>query len=324
MENIPEYSVAIRTLGTAGDKYRKMLESLNQQTWRPKEIFVYIADGYPIPKESMGIEKYIYVKKGMVAQRALQYKEITSEYILFLDDDVFLPYDASQKMLEYLTEYEAEIISPDVFHNAERSIINQIIMSIPGRMLAHKNQTWGYKVMRNSGYSYNTLITKPIYKSQTNAGPCFMCSKNTFLKTHFEDEIWLDKVPYPIGEDQAMFYKMYLNGYKQLTWYNSGVIHLDAGTTMQNLDKTKKLVFADFRFKTIFWHRFIYLPDKSSLSRLWSIICIGYTFVFSLLVSLIKLNFTILKIKINAIKDGVSFIRSAEYKQIPRIIDHTK
>lgn len=323
MENIPEYSVAIRTLGTAGDKYRKMLESLDRQTWRPKEIFVYIADGYPIP-ETTGIEKYIYVKKGMVAQRALQYKEITSEYILFLDDDVFLPNDAAQKMLEHLAAYNAEIISPDVFHNADRAKIDQIAMSISGRMFAHKNQKWGYKVMRNSGYSYNTHINKHIYDSQTNAGPCFMCSKNTFLETHFEDELWLDRVPYPIGEDQAMFYKMYLAGFKQLTWYNSGVIHLDAGTTMQNLDKTKKLVSADFRFKTIFWHRFIYLPDKSSLSRLWSIICIGYTFAFSLLVSLIKMNFTILNIKINAIKDGISFVRSAEYKQIPRIVDHTK
>ena len=66
-----QYTAIIRTLGTAGEKYQKLLNSLMAQTVRPKDIIVYIAEGYPIPKETVGIERYVFVKKGMVAQRAL-------------------------------------------------------------------------------------------------------------------------------------------------------------------------------------------------------------------------------------------------------------
>ena len=52
-----EYSVAIRTLGKAGDKYRRLLESINAQSCKPAKIVVYIADGYEIPTESIGIEQ---------------------------------------------------------------------------------------------------------------------------------------------------------------------------------------------------------------------------------------------------------------------------
>ena len=74
--SIMEYIVVIRTLGTAGDKYQQLLDSLNKQTIQPSKILVYIAEGYSIPKETIGKEQYIYVKKGMVAQRALPYDEV--------------------------------------------------------------------------------------------------------------------------------------------------------------------------------------------------------------------------------------------------------
>ena len=92
------YTAVIRTLGKAGDKYQRLLDSLCAQTLRPEKILVYIADGYPLPKESCGQEEYIYVRKGMVAQRALQYKEVDTEYILFLDDDLYLPYDLAENL----------------------------------------------------------------------------------------------------------------------------------------------------------------------------------------------------------------------------------
>ena len=85
MKEFMEYTAVIRTLGTAGKKYQILLDSLVAQTIKPKDIIVYIAEGYPKPKETVGFEKYIYVKKGMVAQRALQYEEVTTEYILFLE-----------------------------------------------------------------------------------------------------------------------------------------------------------------------------------------------------------------------------------------------
>ena len=314
-----QYTAVIRTLGTAGEKYQTLLNSLVAQTIRPSAILVYLAEGYPIPKETVGIEQYIYVKKGMVAQRTLLYDEVETEYILFLDDDLLLPEDSVEQMFRLLKGHNADVISPDIFPNAQRSLLGKVMMTLSGRMLARSNDdVWGYKVMRNAGYSYNATPQKEVYWSETNAGAAFLCKKAEFLRIHFEDELWLDRQPYALGEDQVMYYKMFLNGLKILTWYNHGLVHLDAGGN-HTPEKMQRTIFSDFHFKTVFWHRFIFLPEKSVLLKIWDCVCIGYALLFTLLISLVKCEFSILKLKWAAISDGVHFIQSKEYKQLPRI-----
>lgn len=323
MAEYPEYSVAIRTLGTAGEKFQTLLNSIDTQSIQPQKIVVYIAEGYNIPQETIGKECYVFVKKGMVAQRALRYDEIETEYILFLDDDLYLPPDTVKEMFDILEKYNADVISPDIYPNSERNFLGQVTMALSGRMLARRDDSkWGYKVMRTAGYSYNKNPQKTAYLSQTNAGACFLCTKDNFLKIRFEEEKWMDKVKYALGDDQTMYFKMYKYGLKQLTWYNNGLIHLDGGGASRNTDKERAIIYSDFRFKTIFWHRFIYLPDKSLLSRLWSIACISYALIFTLMVSLLKLNFKLARIKSNAIHDGIKYIKSQEYKSIPLINQH--
>lgn len=256
----------------------------------------------------------------MVAQRALSYDEVGTEFILFLDDDVYLPETAVEQLYRYLIDYDANIISPDVFPNAERSFLGKCQMMLSGRMIPRKDDDkWGYKVMRNSGYSYNNHPKPGVYLSQTNAGPCFFCRKTDFLKIHFEDERWMDNLKYAQGDDQVMFYKMYLSGLKQLTWFGSGIKHLDAGSTMMSEEKEKMLIYSDLRFKTIFWHRFIYKPDKNFFSKVLSLISIGYALGFTLFISALKCNFDILKLKYKAIKEACQFINSKEYKNLPLI-----
>ena len=322
MNNEINYTVAIRTLGRAGDKYQQLLNSLSKQTICPSAINVYIAEGYPIPKETIQIERYIYVKKGMVAQRALSFDEIGTEYILFLDDDVYLPQDGVEKLFSALLSEKADVISPDVFPNAERSFWGRVLMTASGRMVARKDDgEWAYKVMNNAGYSYNLKPSKDVYLSQTNAGPCFLCKKRDMLSIHFEDELWLDNMPYAMGEDEVMFYKMYMNGLKILTLFNSGIIHLDAGSTLNSYEVEKTRIYCDFRFKTIFWHRFIYSPEKNSFKKFMSVISIVYTFLFSFLISFLKCRFSIIKIKIIAVQNARKFINSSQYRSLPSITD---
>lgn len=314
-----EYTAVIRTLGKAGEKYQTLLNSLVSQTIPPKEIIVYIAEGYPIPAETVGRERYVYVKKGMVAQRALRYDEVDTEFMLCLDDDLFLPADFVQTMYDELRENDGNVISPDIFPNHERGWGQEILMLLSGRMMARRfPDSWGYKVLRTGGYSYRKNINKKVYPSQTNAGACFFCRKEDFLKVSFEDEMWLDSNRYPIGEDQVMYYKMFLSGLKVLTSYNSGIKHLDAGGNMTK-EKEKMLIYSDFRFKTIFWHRFIFRPEKNLLLKAWDCICICYAFTFAFMVSLLKLRFDILAIKYNSIWDAAHFLRSDEYKRLPTI-----
>ena len=218
-----------------------------------------------------------------------------------------------------LIEKNADVISPDVFDNASRPKFAGLMMTMSGRMRPRKDDgVWGYKVMRTAGYSYNSNPVKPTYLSQTNAGPCFFCSKSAFLRTRFEEELWLDDCQYPLGEDQVMFYKMHLSGMRVLTSYNSGIKHLDAGDN-RSKEKEKMLIYSDFRFKTIFWHRFIFLPERNFLLKVWDCICIGYAFAFTFIVSLLKFRFGILKLKISAVCNGIRFIHGAEYKKLQLI-----
>ena len=275
-----EYTVAIRTLGKAKEKYQCLLDSLVNQTIKPSRILVYIAEGYAIPKETIGWEEYIYVKKGMVAQRALDYREVETEYILFLDDDVYLPPDGVEYLFNAMKQYDGDVISPDVFNNAGRSTKQEIPLILSGRIsVRYKDNTWGYKVMRNGGYSYNKH-PHPIMKSQTNAGSCFLCKKNDFEKIRFQEELWLDDMPYALGEDQTMFYKMFLSGLNVLTSYDSGIKHLDAGTTIKNAEKEKVLAFCDCRFKLIFWKRFLF-DNVTRANKVVNLICFVYTMIIN-------------------------------------------
>ena len=319
MKSKMKYTAVIRTLGTAGEKYQQLLNSLQQQSIQPNDIIVYIAEGYPLPKETIGKERYVYVKKGMVTQRALRYDEVQTEYMLFLDDDVFLPPTAVELLYRELQEMCGDVISPDVFPNSRRPLVSELLMMLSGRMRARRgDEKWGYMVMRNAGYSYNKN-PKGVLQSQTNAGPCFLCKKKDFLKIKFQEELWLDKQKYPLGEDQVMFYKMHKKGLRVLTSYDSGILHLDAGSSRISEERGKRIIFSDFRFKTIFWHRFIYRCEASFLLKIWDVICISYTFLFTLLISLIKGQFDIFKLKKDAIYEGVSFINSAEYKSLPTV-----
>ncbi len=302
-----KYTAVIRTLGTAGAKYQTLLDSLINQTIRPEEIIVYIAEGYPVPKETVGFERYVYVKKGMVAQRALQYDEVKTEYILFLDDDVFLPSDAVTKLFEQLSSHNGDVISPDVFPNAERPLKQEIMMTLSGRVKARRHdKRWGYKVMRNAGYSYNKFPA-PVMLSQTNAGPCFLCRKSDFLNLHFEKESWLDDMPYALGEDQVMFYKMHLNGLKVMTSYNSGIVHLDAGTATKNKEKEQILAYCDCRFKMIFWRKFIFKGDNL-FNKMLDMVCFGYTISINLLLSVIRFDRKILGRKFAGYCSGFKYI----------------
>ena len=138
-----------------------------------------------------------------------------------------------------------------------------------------------------------------------------MCKKETFLDIHFEDELWMDMLGYPVGEDQVMYYKMHLSNLKQLTSYHTGIIHLDAGDN-RNPQKEKMLLYADLRFKILFWYRFLYSQEKNFLLKMWNVLCLTYLLSFALIISLVKCKWNIIKVKWQAVRDARSLIKSGE------------
>ena len=308
------YTVVIRTLGTAGEYYQRTLDSLLKQTIQPEAVIIYIAEGFSIPKETIGIERYVYVKKGMVAQRALPYNEVNTEYMLFLDDDVYLPPTGVETLYNEMIEHNAQVISPCTFSNHKVSWKSKIVQSLMGKEVTRLfGNKWAYKVLRTGGFSYNNNPVKPVYESTTNAGPCFFCKKSDFLKIHFEEDLWLDGAPYALPEDQVMHYKMHLCGLKILTSFDSGIIHLDAGSTMQSSnDKILKVIYSEYRNKIIFWYKYIYKHETNIFLKLWCKVCLGYMLIVQYSLSILKLlkgKKDEVKSFRKGVKDGMEYIK---------------
>ena len=182
------YSVAIRTLGLSGDKFQKELDSLDRQSIRPEKIIVYLAEGYDAPKETIGWEQIVRVKKGMVAQRALPYNEIETPYILMLDDDVYIPEDGVEKLAKGLLENGGDCIAADTYPNHKMSIAGKIKAFISNWACPMQSEKWAIKIQRTGSFFYNNHPAKDVYLAQSAAGPCSLWRKDAFIGIRFEDD----------------------------------------------------------------------------------------------------------------------------------------
>lgn len=315
------YCVAIRTLGTAGDKYLTTLRSLQAQTIQPKKILIYIAEGYSIPKETIGIEQYIYVKKGMVAQRALPYKEVDTEYILCLDDDLSFPPDMVENLYRSLNEFNADCISPNTFSNHNASFNRKITMALGAFVFPMKTNKWAFRIRKCGAYSYNNHPVKDAYLSQSAAFNCFLCKLSVYRAIHYEDELWLDQFKYALGDDQLFFYKLYINGYKLLVHYNTGIVHLSAQSGHSKNIREKQINSGMIDF--LIWHRTCYLLYKKQGIKECSfcIMAYGMKVVTKLLYSFMSGIFKFQLYRpvgfIRGILKGFSFVKTKEYEMIP-------
>lgn len=320
-----DYCVAIRTLGTAGVKFQQELNSLLKQTIKPKRILVYIAEGYPLPKETIGIEQYIRCPKGMVAQRALPFVEVDTPLCFFIDDDVFLAPDSAEKMIRCLDEMDGDCIAADTFKNQDMSIMSKIAAIITSWAVPRLNDNWAFKIGYTGTFSYNAHPQKDAYLSQNAAGPCSLWKMDSFRKIHFEDEKWMDKNGFAYGDELLYFHKLYRNGGKLLVHYNSGVVHLDAQSARSNYKSNfHRFHVRSFKWFCIWWRtqydaNDIHIFRKFFASFLFIFRCI-WEFVLHSSYSLLHLSFKPLIYWIKGIKDGWFYVHSFEYKSIPNFI----
>lgn len=252
------YSIAIRTLGKGGEKYKRELESIQQQTIPPEKVVVYIAQGYALPDFRIDREEYVYVPKGMVAQRALDYQEIDSPFILLLDDDVWLPADGVETLIREMQSNDADVIAADVFkpqNNNWKGIIRDYLSSM---FYPHTSKKWAFKVLRNASCSYNRCPERRAYYSQTAAGPASLWKKSVLLGIHYKDELWLDQLGFAWGDDQIMFYKVFCNGYKLMVSYDSCIEHLDAKSASTGYNKSSERLYKRAMAQYLVWYRSCY------------------------------------------------------------------
>ena len=319
------YSVAIRTLGTNGEVLKRELESIVGQTAQPEKVIIYIAEGYARQGFQIGNEEYVWVKKGMVAQRALEYREIESDVILMLDDDVELAPDSAERMLRAMEENAADCVAADTFRNQEMTWKGKMVAFISNWVYARRDDGWAFKQNRDGAFSFNGRPRKAFCLTETFAGPCWMVKKSVLRAAHLEDELWLDRMGFSYGDDAVESYKLFLNGYKSGVLYDSGVKNLDAKTSSGVYHQTDKKFYTRSFGMFATWWRMIYTSrDKQWLSASLFGLKAWWQLNLHILLGIVKLNVKIPYTFIKGLKDGWNYVHSDEYKAIPPYIIHKK
>ena len=116
---------------------------------------------------------------------------------------MYLPENFVQKASDFIKENDVDLISANVFPNHEASLKGKIVAAMQS-VFPMRSSYWGFKVTRCGRYLYNNNPKADFLYSQTGSGNCILCRKRTFIESHFEDEIWMDKFGYALGDDQLM------------------------------------------------------------------------------------------------------------------------
>lgn len=319
------YSVAIRTLGTSGDKFVRELRSIYNQTILPDKVVVYIAEGYSRPSVQIGNEEYVWVKKGMVSQRALEYKEIESDVILMLDDDVELALNSAERMLLSMEKNGADCVASDTFKNQEMTLREKLLAFLSNWVYARRDDGWAFKQNRDGSFSFNGNPQNSFCLTETFAGPCWMVKKSVLRAVHLEDELWLDRMGFSYGDDAVESYKFFQNGYKCGVLYDSGVKNLDAKTSSGAYHEGERKFYTRAYGMLATWWRMIFTSrDKRWLSAMMFGLKTWWQFNLHILLGVVKLNFKIPYNYIKGLKDGWNFVHSDEYKAIPLFNGYNK
>ena len=318
----PSYSIAIRTLGAAGEKFRKELESICAQTVQPERIVVYIAEGFAQPEFTIGKEEYVWVKKGMVAQRALRYEEIPSDCILMLDDDVELAPDSAEKMLKALADNNADCVGADVFQNHKMPLKTKVFAALTNLVFPHRSQKWAFKIHRNGSFSYNACPKNDFYWSQSCGGPAMLWRKDALLKTRLKDEKWLDKLGFAYGDDQLETFKLHSNSGRLGVLYNAGITNLDAQSSSGSFRKSAEHIYVRTKASFMIWWRTCYKNGKDTPgSRILAALAFGFKSIWLVPVlcvaALIKWDYHYVGSYFRGLRDGWRDIHSPAFQNLP-------
>lgn len=320
----PTYCVAIRTLGTAGEKYRRTLETCAAQTVPPERILVYIPRGYALPAETIGREEYIRCDKGMVTQRSLPFGEITTDCILFLDDDLDIPADMAERLFDAMERHGAQLASPAIFDNEKGSLRQKLKWAVLMQTLPHRDSRFAYKIRRSGHYSYNNAPASASLLSQSCSGACIMITRKAYDAIHFADERWLDSMPYALGEDQMFAYKAYRYGLRPCVVYDTGIIHLDAGSGTRRNSERNHLVSEMVR--SVIWYRSVYSAAPSAASKARALLSFGLAKAFDLAMavpySLAKRSLFPIRNIFRGARDAARFISSPDFRRLPSFMEY--
>lgn len=281
--------------------------------------------GYEPPKEQIGTEEFIHTKKGMWQQRiyGMEYpltQPDASKYLLVCDDDVAFPSDFAEQLMQLSEAHDADAIIPSGKSHLPFSERLKGLL-IGGRIESSKSP-YRIKIRATAGFQVNPTLTANITPTQSGNFQCFMFRTAAIQKMDAGAESWLDATTYALPDDQVFFYKAYLLGLRIFRCETPEHKHLDGGS--QSAQRLKKGATANGRNFLIFWHRFLFLPEKSPIKRIKlrtaiTYRIIGHTMLY-LMMGVTRHDFSIVKAYLSGVADARRYLKSKDYTQLPRIV----
>lgn len=316
-----DYSVIIRTTGKAGEKYRRLLDSIAALEPRPKEVIVVLPEGFDPPAQRLGWETFYFCPKGMVIQRLYGIAQCKTKYALISDDDIAFEPDFVQKLAAPLESGKYGISAGPLVEFLPAPGLPAIVSLLTGAACPALGNRHRYNtILKTTGYSYNRSPEPgKLYETQSAPWTCFFADVAKLRSIRFEDELWLDKNGYSAHDDTAMFYKAWLRGVTPVIVGDALYQHLDARTSTTH---NPRVAYAGGFNTVVFWHRFVYKNCRSLPEKLWARLCFGYHLLasgaFRLLNDLRK-HTSDRKNARDGIRAGWAWIKSGEYAALPPV-----
>ena len=273
------YSVVIRTLGNAGEKYRRLMDSISNQTIKPEEIIVVIPEGYGLDYVA-GNERVVYSHKGMVTQRAVGIMGCHSEYMLVVDDDVEFAPSMVEELFAYSLTHNLDACLPMEGISDDESNTIHLGLPLPARVrgaftgqvyISRKKSPFLDVITTTAGHRIyaNSNQKDQCYLVQCGCFQCFFMKTESAKRIHFEEETWLEEgtiTQYASYDDPTFFYKLYLMGGRSAYALRTRYVHLDAtaGRQTKTLLESKIIrYYSVAKNRTIFWCRFLWKESRT-------------------------------------------------------------
>lgn len=322
------YSVAIRTLGNAGEKYQRLLQSIVAQSIPPEEIIVAIPNGYELDY-TLGIERIVRCPKGMTHQRAASICAVKSDYILIVDDDVEFESTMVENLYSYLVQNDLDCCLPMSGYVAPNDTRIDLRYPLKQRI---RGMITGQLITSLRKSSYMDVLTKTaghkIYVNSNQLDKCYLCTtacfqcffiKSTVAKAaHLEDELWLDGgklYGYASCDEPVFFSKLNQFSFRMAYAFRVNYKHLDAKVGHQfksSLEDKKIRYYSIARNRTIYWYKFIYQNSSSCIDKLGALMGgiygLGNYAIYTTIINLLPKHWVAIKYLFLGYKEAWQFI----------------
>jgi hypothetical protein len=141
-------------------------------------------------------------------------------------------------------------------------------------------------------------------------------------KIHLEDEIWLDGLGFAYLEDTLETYKGFINGGRVGLLYNSGIVHIDAGSSSREYRKSPKRFYIRAKASLMVWWRTCFRNGADTFfTRLLAVT--SYSLKFLLLIpvmcvsGLILWDGSVITSYFKGVRDGLRDVHAEPFRSLP-------